>query len=150
MAALRSKAGHYIFVLWFLLSFFLSSFFLLFSSHNLSGRSLPFCTHDAASANLECRSEMCCTRLAENAGRKKVAKNRHLGSIAQLYRAVFSQLRHVSSIGKKLLNSNASSTCPDHMVNFGPLAAEIVSGVWGTPQQISMGFASLQRYCTAL
>jgi len=27
------------------------------------------------SANLECRSEMCCTRLAANAGPKKVAKN---------------------------------------------------------------------------
>ena len=30
------------------------------------------------SANLECRSEMFCTRLAANAGPKKVAKNRHL------------------------------------------------------------------------
>jgi len=27
---------------------------------------------------------MCCTRLAANTGRKKVAKNRHLGTIAQL------------------------------------------------------------------
>jgi len=35
------------------------------------------------------------------------------------------------------------------MVNFGPLAAEIVSLVWGT-LQISTGFASWQRYCTAL
>ena len=26
---------------------------------------------------------------------------------------------------KNLLNSNTSSTCPDNMVNFGPLAAEI-------------------------
>ena len=34
---------------------------------------------------------------------KKVAKNRHLGTIAQLYRAISSQLRHVSTIGKKLL-----------------------------------------------
>ena len=31
-----------------------------------------------------------------------------------------------------------------NMVNFGLLAAEIVSLVWG------MGFASWQRYCTAL
>jgi len=31
------------------------------------------------------------------------AKNRHFGTIAQLYRAVFSQLKHtVSTIGKKL------------------------------------------------
>jgi len=53
------------------------------------------------SANLECRSEMCCSWLAANTGRKKVAKNRHLGTIAQLRRAISSQLRHVSTIGKK-------------------------------------------------
>jgi len=34
---------------------------------------------------------------------------------------------------KDLLSSNISSTCPHNMVNFGPLAAEIVSLVWGTP-----------------
>ena len=33
------------------------------------------------------------------------------------------------------------------MVNFGPLAAEIVSLVWGT-QQISTGFAFWFRYCS--
>jgi len=48
------------------------------------------------------------------------------------------------------------------MVNFGSLTAEVGSGVWGTPAnfngfrefgaplQISTGFASWQRYCTAL
>jgi len=76
---------------------------------------------------------MCCTRLAANAGPKKVAKNRHLGTIPQLCRAISSQLRHVSTIGKKLLSSNISSTCPHNMVNVGPLAAEIISLVWGTP-----------------
>jgi len=39
--------------------------------------------------------------LAENTGRKKVTKNRHLGTIAWLCRAISSQLRHVSTIGKK-------------------------------------------------
>ena len=34
---------------------------------------------------------------------------------------------------KNLLNSNISPTCPHNMVNFGLLAAEIVSLVWGTP-----------------
>ena len=33
----------------------------------------------------------------------------------------------------KLLNSNTSSTCLHNMANFGPLTAEIGSGVWGTP-----------------
>jgi len=32
-----------------------------------------------------------------------------------------------------LLSINTASTCPRNMVNFGPLTAEIGSGVWGTP-----------------
>jgi len=42
------------------------------------------CLRCSPSANLECMSEMCCSRLAANMGRKKVAKNGHLGTIAQL------------------------------------------------------------------
>jgi len=41
--------------------------------------------------------------LAENTGRKKVDKNRQLGTIAQLCQAISSQLRHVSTIGKKIV-----------------------------------------------
>ena len=44
---------------------------------------------------------------------------------------------------KKLLNSNSSSTCPHNMVNFGPLTAEIGSGVWGTPAN----FNGLVKLC---
>jgi len=75
---------------------------------------------------------MCCTRLAENTGRKKVAKNRHLCTIAPICSAISSQLRHLSTIGKNFLNSNTSSTCPHNMMNFGLLAAEIRWRVWGT------------------
>jgi len=100
------------------------------------------------SVNLRCRSETCCRRLAENTGRNKVAKSRHLGTIAQLCRAISLQLRHVSTIGKKVLSSNTSSRCPHNMVNFGPLASQIDPVVWGT-QVISTRFASWQRYCTA-
>jgi len=71
-------------------------FYLLFSSLNLSGRRLDVYHISTQgcdlSANLECRSEMCCTRLAENTGRKNDAKNRHLGTIPQLCRAMSSQL----------------------------------------------------------
>ena len=70
--------------------------------------------------NLECRSERCCTRLAANAGPKKVAKNRHLGTIQQLCRAISSQRRHVSTIGKNLLSSNISSTCPPQYGELRP------------------------------
>ena len=43
---------------------------------------------------------------------------------------------------KNLLSSNISSTCPHNTVNFGPLAAEIVSLVWGTPANFN-GFGIL-------
>jgi len=79
------------------------------------------------------QSETCCTQLAENTAREKSPKSRHLGTIPQLCRAMSSQLRHVSTIGKNLLSSNISSTYPRNMVNFGPLVAEIVSLFWGTP-----------------
>jgi len=42
-----------------------------------------------------------------------------------------------------------SSRCPHNMVNFGPLAAETGSGVWGTPTNFN-GFRVFQRYCTVL
>jgi len=82
MVALWNRADHYIFI--------------IFSSCGLS-------------ANLECMYEMCSTRLAENTGRKNDAKNRHLGTIVQLYRAISSQLRHVSTIDKKTCQAAVSS-----------------------------------------
>jgi len=41
-------------------------------------------------------------------------------------------------VEKNLLNSNISSTCPHNMVNVSPLAAEIGSGVWGTPANFNV------------
>ena len=78
---------------------------------------------------------MCGKRLAENAGPKKVAKNRHLGTITQLCRAISSQPRH--NWKKNLLSINMSSRCPHNMVNIGPLTAEIDWRVWGTPSYFS-------------
>jgi len=70
---------------------------------------------------------------------QKIVKNRHLGTIAKFCRAVSSQPRHrpISTSEKSLLglNSNICSTCPDNTANFGRLAAEIDSGVWGTPSK---------------
>jgi len=37
-----------------------------------------------------------------------------------------------------------SSTCLHNMANFGPLGAEIGSGVWGTPAQKFNGFRVLE------
>jgi len=69
-------------------------------------------------------------------------KNSHLGTIAQLCRAISSQLRHVSIIGKNLLSSNISSTSPHNMLNFGLIAAEVDPVVWGTPANFN-GFRIL-------
>jgi len=56
-----------------------------------------FRTWCGPSENLECSSEMCCTRLLEI----QDAKNRHFGTIAQFCRAISSELRHVSTIENK-------------------------------------------------
>jgi len=131
MAALCSRCGHYIFALWFLLSIFF--YFLALSQRSPSG-CLPYLyTWCGRSANLECRSEMCCRRLAGNTWRKNDTKSRHMHTITQHCLAESSLLRHLSTIGKNLLSSNISSTCLHNIVNFGPLAAEIGPVVWGTP-----------------
>jgi len=49
---------------------------------------------------------------------------------------IFATEARVEKSEKNLLSSNMSSTCPHNMVNFGPLAAEISSGVWGTPANL--------------
>jgi len=73
---------------------------------------------------------------------QKWRKNCHLRTIAQLCPAICLQRRRVSRIEKKLLNSNAFSTCPHNMANFGSLTAEIDSVVWGTPANFN-GFRVL-------
>jgi len=91
----------------------------------------------------------CAARGSLEMQEQKLPKIRHLGTIAQVCRAISLQLRHVLTIGKNLLNNNISSRRPHIMVNFGPPAAEIGWRVWES-QQISMAFASWQHYCTAL
>ena len=93
---------------------------------------------------------MCYTRLAENTGRKKVAKNRHLGTIAQICRAISSQLGHISTIEKNLLSSNMSSRCPPQYGELRPTSSWDRFDSLRNPHQISSGFTSWQRYyCTA-
>jgi len=55
---------------------------------------------------------------------------------------IFATKACIDSQKKNLLSSNISSTCPDNMVNFGPLAAEICRRVWGTPANFN-GFRVL-------
>jgi len=97
---------HYIFILWFLLlhPFYLSFFFF---SPNLSRRRLDVChtsTHGVALVQFwdaGLKHDACGSLKIQDA--KKVTKNRHLGTITQLCRAISLQLRHVSTIGKQLV-----------------------------------------------
>ena len=108
----------YIFILSFVL--LLSSFFFFLALSQLPQIGcLPyFHTWCGLSANLRCRPETCCKRLAENAGRKEVAKNRHLGTVVQLCRAISSQLRYVLTIGKKLVKQQI---LPHMSLRYGEL-----------------------------
>ena len=106
MAALHSRRGHYIFAMWFL-----SSFFPLLIKRSQIGCLPYFYTWCGPSANLECRSEMCCAQLAGDAGPKNSPKIHHVDNIPELCRAISSQLRHVFTIGKKLIKHQ----CLPHM-----------------------------------
>ena len=66
--------------------FYLLSFFPRLISAIADWMSAILAQWCGLSANLGCRSEMCCMRLAENTRRKKSPKIRHLGAIAQLHR----------------------------------------------------------------
>ena len=138
MAAVCNRAGHYIFALWFLSSFFFYiSFFPRLISAAADWICLPY-FHTWPSANLECRSEMCCTRLAGNTGRKKLPFW-HYGTTLSGY--IFSTKARIDN-RKNMINIDTSSTYPHNMVNFGLVTAEIRWRVWGTPAN-SNGFCFL-------
>ena len=83
MAALWNTAGHYIFVLWFLLYF--HSFFLTYSQPSPIG-CLPYKYGVALVRIYDAGLKR--AGLAENTERKKSPKIRHLRTIAQLTRAI--------------------------------------------------------------
>jgi len=69
-------------------------------------------------------------------------RTQKIAILATSHNFVSSQLRHVSTIVKILLNIDTSSTCPHNMVNFGLLTAVICWRVWGTPANFN-GFGVL-------
>jgi len=71
---------------------------------------------------------MWCTWLAENQDAKK-SQSGYDRTTLPCY--IFATKACIDN-RKKLVNSNISSMCPHNMGNFGPLAAEIDSGVRGT------------------
>jgi len=88
--------------------------------------------------------------LAKSTGRKKIVKISPSGHRrTNMSGYIFATLRHVSTIGKKMLDSDMSPIYPHNMVNFGQLAAEIGSVVWGQPikfQRVSrLGFVTARH-----
>jgi len=69
------------------------------------------------SANLECMSEMCCTWLAENTGRKNYIKPPSAHHRTTLSGYIFATKAYIDN-RQKLLNSNISSTCPARVVQW--------------------------------
>jgi len=113
-----------------------SSFFLAYSQQLQTGCLLYFHTWCGLSANSECRSEMCSTRFANI----QDAKIRHLLAIAQLYLAVLSQLRHLSTIRKKLGKQQYLFHKASQYGERRPTAE--ISWWWGTPANFN-GFRVL-------
>ena len=83
-----------------------------------------------------------CMWLAQNTGSKKVDKNRHLDTIAQLCRAISSQLRHILTIRKTLVKQQYVLQTSPQYGELRPLVAEIDLPVWGTPANFN-GFRVL-------
>jgi len=134
MAALCNRAGH-IYFHPVVCSFF---FFprLILAIADWMSTILPHMV--CLSANLECRCETCCKRLAQNTERRKSPSGHHHTTVGP-YLCNWDTYRQLE---KNLLSSNIFSTCPRNMVNFVPLAAEIDPVVWGTPANFN-GFRVL-------
>jgi len=152
MAALWNRTCHYIFILWFLSFYLLSSFFprlisaaAYWMSTILRHMVWPYCEFRMQVWNVlraacwKCRTQ-------------KIAKNwpfwHHRTTLSGY---IFATIRHVSTIEKKIVKQQ----CVLHMFpQYGelkPTSGWDRSGSSGHPGlQISMGFASWQRYCTAL
>jgi len=118
--------------------FFLSFFFPHLISAMEIGCLPYFHTWCGLSANWECVSEMCCTWLNENTGRKKLPFWHHR---TKLLGCIFAAKAYVDD-RKNVLNIHTFSTCPHNMVNFGLVTAEIRWRVWGTPANFN-GFRIL-------
>jgi len=121
------------------------SFYLFYSSPNISrGRLDVYHTsiHDVALVRIY---NACLKSAARGSLEIQNAKKSPSAHHRTILSGISSELRHVSTIGKNLLNSNNFSTCSAIMVNFRLLTAEICWRVLGTTANFN-GF----RVLTAL
>jgi len=75
-------------------------------------------------------------------GKYRMQKIHHLGTIAQLCQAISSQLRHVTTIRKKIVKQQYLPHMSLQYGELSPLAAVIGPVVWGTPAIVN-GFCVL-------
>ena len=139
-AALRSRCGYYILSCFFflLLSFF---FHRLISSRRLDVYHTS--THGVALVRIYNAGLKCAARgsleMQDPKNRQKITIWAPSHTFDGLYLRNEGTHRQPE---KQLLNSNVSPICPHNMANFGPLVAEILSLVWGTPANFN-GFRVL-------
>ena len=109
---------------------------LLFSSPNLSRRRLDVyhtSTHGVALVRIYNAGLKCTARGSlEIQDAKKSPFWHHRTTLSGCFFGTKACIHN----RKNLLNSNTSCTCPDNMVNFGLLTAEICWRVWGTPANL--------------
>ena len=134
---------------YYLLSFFFFLFPRLFSVvGDWMSTILPvFNTWCGRSANLECRSEMCCTWLAENTQRKNYAKK--LPSVhhrTTLLGYIFATKAHIDN-RKKLVKQQYLLQISSQYGELQPTNGCYQLASLGT-QQISTSVGSWLRYCT--
>jgi len=147
MAALCNRAGHYIFALWFLLY---SIFFI--SLPNLSRRRLDVyhtSTHGVALVRILDAGLKRARASLKVQDAKKSPKIRHLGTVEQICRAISSQLRHVSTIGKRLVRQQYLPHISSQYGELRPTSGWGRFGCLGHPskfQQVSrLGFVTARH-----
>jgi len=112
-------------------SSFFFFFFLALSQRSEIGCLPYFHTWCGLSAHLECRSETCCARLAENTRHKKSPSGHHPTT---LLRYIFAATKPcIHNRKKKLVKQQYLLHMSPQCGELRRLAAEIVSLVWGTP-----------------
>jgi len=121
------------------------SFFLLFSSPNISGRRFDVyhtSSHGVALVQLHNAVVKCAARgslqIQDEIIAKKSPSGHHRTTLSGYIFAIKARIDN----RKKILSSDMSSTCPHNMVNFRLLTADTYWRVWGTPANFN-GFRVL-------
>jgi len=137
MAALRSRCGHYIFVLWFLLSFYLSIIYLAYSQPSQIGY-VPYFHTWCGPVQIWDAGLKCVARGSLKMQDAKIAICAYHRTNLSGY--IFATIRHVSIIGKKPVKQEYLLQMFPQYGELQP--TEICLQVWGIPANFN-GFRVL-------